>query len=101
MMSGDALLPILAEGMQKYRNSQDPTEQQSYKDIVLLLQNNSLLAANTIMYMVRGQVASKCNFLTYSIALTYSDAAILQSCTDCLWSFHYSDKEEKSGNRIK
>jgi hypothetical protein len=67
----------------------------------LLLQNNSLLAANTIMYMVRGQVANKCNFLTYSIALTYSDAAILQSCTDSLWSFHYSDKEEKSGNRIK
>jgi hypothetical protein len=73
LVSGDSLLPVLAEGIQRYRTSTDATEQKAYQDIATLLKSDSVLASNLVMYMLRTEVFQECNFLTYDIALSFTE----------------------------
>jgi hypothetical protein len=101
LVSGDSLLPVVAEGIQRYRNSKDANEQRTYEDILALLKSDSVLASNLIMYMLRSEVFNKCNFLTYDLALARTEPSALKHCTNDSWAFHYSDKEEKDGHVLK
>ena len=101
LVSGDSLRPVLAEGIQRYRASTDANEQKTYQDIVTLLKSDSVLASNLVMYMVRSEVLNKCNFLTYDVALSFTEPSALKSCADDGWTFHFSEKEEKDGRVLK
>jgi len=95
LASGDSLLPVLAEGVRRFQNSNDANEQATYKQISDLLKSDSVLAANLVKFMLRDEVRVKCNFITYDVALTATDPAMLKSCTEDFWKLNYSDKEER------
>lgn len=100
LVSGDSLLPIMADGLERFRDSQDANRAKTYNQISDLLKNDSILASNLMKYMLRKQVLSKCNLIVYNVALTRSDPTLLNGCVADFWKLSYSEKEVKDDQGI-
>jgi hypothetical protein len=94
LVNGDSLLPVLASILEDHRNA-TPEAKALFKQVAALLRSNSILAQNLVLYMIRTEVEKHSNFMTYDLGLASRDTRILDACTGSLWSFRFSEKEEK------
>jgi hypothetical protein len=101
LVSGDSLLPVIEESIDRYGTSQNSAEQKEFKTIADLLKRDSVLASNAVTYILRDKITRKCNFLSYDFALSLTEPSALSACTDDHWKFHFSDHEEKDGDRLR
>lgn len=101
MLAGDALLPPLFEALTRFATAEDTADKAIHLAAVHLLQKNSVLAENLVLFAVRNHVESKSNFSTYFVALSGNDKNTLQSVVGDAWDLRFSEIEVREGDSLK
>ena len=101
MLSGDALLPLLIDVLSRLSASANKGDKAMYDSAVVLLERDSVLAQNLVLFGIRNRVQTASNFSTYAVAIAGGDKASLQSVIGGMWSLTWSGEDVKEGKHLK
>lgn len=100
LLVGDILIPILSEVFDQYQANPDEFNTARYNQAINLLNYNSILAKNFLLYKLKHEIGSNTRMLSYDVALNSSDPHLLQQITKFNWQFEKSSEEVKEGKRV-
>ncbi len=97
LYSGDILLPILGAIFDNH----DSLNLKKTEELYTLLNSNSLLATNFLMYKLRKEVLANSNFINYELGYKSHDKFMLSLNFKNNWNFEWNDSTEILESHIR